>query len=312
MTSPDSPGGPGSPGDPGPPAGAETVLVPRRPVLAREFAVAALTSGGRPGLRGTLPGTVLRMPMVKIDRDNLFAYQKLCGFTPSDVLPPTYPHLLGFPLQAKLMATPEFPLPMPGLIHLRNEIIQHDALLAHDEPDVTVFAEKLRAHPKGTLVDLVTRVDVRGAVAWESRSTYLARGSGDDESAENTGEPDLPTALPSAQWRLSGDLGRQYAAVSGDVNPLHLHPLTARLYGFKGAIAHGMWTYARTLAALGPPPRHPGSSRVWFHTPVVLPSTVRLVREARDGVTVAAVLSSGKDPRPHLVATWARIIDGET
>lgn len=304
MTSPVSSGVTGSPGIPGPSAGAETVLVPRRPVLAREFAVAALTSGGRPGLRGTIPGTVLRMPMVKIDRDNLFAYQKLCGFTPSDALPPTYPHLLAFPLQAKLMAVPEFPLAMPGLIHLRNEIIQHDALVAHDEPDVMVFAEKLRAHPKGTAVDLVTRVDVRGAVAWESRSTYLARGSEGGKSAESTDRPGLPTALPSARWQLPGDLGRQYAAVSGDVNPIHLHPWTARLYGFRGAIAHGMWTYARTLAALGSQVRGRGSSQVWFRKPVALPSTVRLVREARNGVTVAAVLSAGKDARPHLVATW--------
>lgn len=282
------------------PAANEPVLVPRRPLLAKEFAVAAVTWSGRPGLRGTLPATVLRMPMVKVDRENLFAYQKLCGFNANEVLPPTYPHLLGFPLQAKLMASPDFPLAMPGLIHLRNEIIQRDRLFADDEPDVTVHAENLRAHPKGTLVDLVTRVEVLAAVAWESRSTYLARGAGGESETEDI--PEIPDALPSAQWRLPGDLGRQYAAISGDVNPIHLHPWTARVMGFRGAIAHGMWTYARTIAALGPPINHAGRSRVWFRTPVLLPSTVRLVRATQDDTTTAALLSSAG--KPHLITTW--------
>ncbi|SCD77380.1 MaoC like domain-containing protein, partial [Streptomyces sp. DpondAA-D4] len=55
--------------------------------------------------------------------------------------------------------------------------------------------------------------------------------------------------LPAvAEWRLPGDLGRRYGAVSGDRNPIHLHPLTARLFGFPRHLAHGMWTVARCLA----------------------------------------------------------------
>ena len=27
----------------------------------------------------------------------------------------------------------------------------------------------------------------------------------------------------SAEWQLGGDLGRRYAAVSGDRNPIHMH-----------------------------------------------------------------------------------------
>ena len=48
--------------------------------------------------------------------------------------------------------------------------------------------------------------------------------------------PDVPPGGP--QWRLSGDLGRRYAAVSGDHNPIHLYPLTAKALGFPRQIAH--------------------------------------------------------------------------
>lgn len=269
------------------------------PSLFREFARAALIAPLRAGLKGELPDTVLRLPKARIDRQRLFAYQKLTGFSPTDLLPPTYPHVLAFPLQAKLMASAEFPLPLAGLIHIGNEITQRDRLYADDEPDVTVHAEALRPHPKGTAVDLVTEVHVPGAEVWSSRSTYLRRGGGQAEADSEPAAPDTPTALPSARWRLPADLGRRYAAVSGDVNPIHLHPLAAQAFGFRRAIAHGMWTLARTLASFGPEARGPHTSRVWFRKPILLPTTVAFVRDP--GAAVAAVVSVKDRERVHLV-----------
>ena len=54
----------------------------------------------------------------------------------------------------------------------------------------------------------------------------------------------------AATWRIPDDAGRRYAKVSGDVNPIHLSGLTAKAFGFKRAIAHGMWVKARVLGAL--------------------------------------------------------------
>jgi acyl dehydratase len=105
-------------------------------------------------------------------------------------------------------------------------------------------------------------------------------------------------------WRLPGDLGRRYAAVSGDVNPIHLHPLTARAMGFPRAIAHGMWTSAHALAALGPATAQSSSSHVWFRKPVLLPSTVALAVDRR-GREVVAGLTSVRGDVEHLVLTWA-------
>jgi acyl dehydratase len=79
--------------------------------------------------------------------------------------------------------------------------------------------------------------------------------------------------LPAvAEWRLAGDVGRRYGAVSGDRNPIHLHPLGARLFGFPRTIAHGMWTVARCLAEHGAPPAT--LVRAEFRAPVPLPGAV--------------------------------------
>ena len=40
--------------------------------------------------------------------------------------------------------------------------------------------------------------------------------------------PELEPPPVDAQWRLPGDLGRRYAAVSGDRNPIHMHALPPR------------------------------------------------------------------------------------
>ncbi len=263
---------------------------------------------------GELPRTRLRLTTGAADRERLTAYQRLTGLAVSDVLPSTWPHVVGFPLQVELMARRTFPLPLPGLVHVENAVVVHRALSSTDELEVTVSARDLRAHPRGRTVDVVTEVDVDGVRVWEGRSTYLARGGtdgalgsapGGERGGAAPGEeaPELPAGPAAARWHLPRDLGRRYAAVSGDVNPIHLSPVTARALGFPRAIAHGMWTYARTLAALGPAVAGPGTSHVWFRKPVLLPGDVDLVVRAGEGRTIAGLRATGHPATTHLVLT---------
>lgn len=271
------------------------------PSLPRLYAKAVLTARGR---GGQLPDTVLRLESARVDRDRLLAYQRLCGFAGGDVLPHTYPHLLGFPLQMELMARPDFPLALPGLVHVENTITARRALTADDQLEVTVCAERLRDHPKGQLVDILTEAHRGGERVWEGRSTYLRRGTAHPVAPAPEPAPDFPEGDPAALWRLPERLGREYAAVSGDVNPIHLHAITARAMGFRSAIAHGMWTYARTLAALGPRTGRPSASQVWFRKPVVLPSAVELVLGSQGGWRMAGLRSAREPAVEHLVLAW--------
>ena len=87
-----------------------------------------------------------------------------------------------------------------------------------------------------------------GPTAPAARSKSGARVAGQPTAAERL---PAPSVVPGQRWRLAPDLGRRYAAVSGDFNPIHLSPATSRLFGFRRPIIHGMWTHARALAGLG-------------------------------------------------------------
>ncbi|GAA3614429.1 MaoC/PaaZ C-terminal domain-containing protein [Marihabitans asiaticum] len=256
----------------------------------------------------SLPQTSYRLADQVVDRQHLQDYQRLCGFAADDTLPHTYPHILGFPLQMQLMSREDFPLPLVGLVHVENEITVRRRLTAEDVLDITVSAENLAPHPKGTTVQIVTVAEVSGEQVWEGRSTYLARGKGDPDAARGS-MPDLPEVSPgqgAAIWSLPKDFGRQYAKISGDVNPIHMSGLTAKAMGFPAAIAHGMWTYARCVATLGPAASGPSSSHVWFKKPVLLPGKVELVVEPGDPTLLGLrkpVRSSADRVVEHLVLT---------
>jgi acyl dehydratase len=241
-----------------------------------------------PGRARTLPDTVLERTVTP-EVGHLADYARVCGFPLGDALPLTYPHVLAFPLQIGLMAARSFPLPLPGLVHVANRITVHRAVGLGERLDLRVRAERFAAHPRGAQVDLVAEVSVDGARVWDGRSTYLARGA--QAPTGLAGElPDLPEVdgPAAAVWRVPADAGRRYAAVSGDVNPIHLNPVTAKAFGFPRAIAHGMWTAARALAALQGRVPEAATLEVGFRRPLLLPSTVELVTEpAEEGWDLA-------------------------
>ena len=100
-------------------------------------------------------------------------------------------------------------------------------------------------------------------------------------------------------WRVPADTGRRYAAVSGDRNPIHLHPLPARLLGQPGAIAHGMWTHARCLAALAGRLPDAFTVEVAFKRPVRLPADVAFATW-RDELERRFALHDPRSGAPHL------------
>jgi acyl dehydratase len=254
--------------------------------------------GLRPGRAAELPSRSLAAE-VTIDRDHLAAYDRACGFAFGDRIPATYPHVLAFALHLELIADPAFPLPVIGLVHVANAIVQHRPIDAGEPLAIAVHSADLRPHRRGRQFDLVTEVTSAGELVWEERSTNLRIEHHDERDPPRPSEPDEP--LPQvARWRLGSDLGRRYAAVSGDYNPIHLHALTARLLGFPGAIVHGMWTKARCLAALAPllPPAY--VVEVAFKRPIVLPATVEYAERPGDSGERAFGVRSVRDGTPHL------------
>jgi hypothetical protein len=239
------------------------------PSLATLYPKALLGGVLRKPSGDSLPDTELVRTGVVVDPAHLAAYNAVCGFRLSDELPATYPHMLAFPLQMALMTEPGFPFPLLGMVHVANRITQHRALRIAEPLTVRVRAENLRPHEKGRQFDVVSEAWAGDHLVWTDVSTYLRRGGASGASSRRD---QLAPPTPDAIWRVPADIGRRYAEVSGDRNPIHLHPLTARLFGFPRAIAHGMWTKAHALAAFEGRLPEAFTVDVRFKQPVLLPA----------------------------------------
>jgi acyl dehydratase len=272
----------------------------RLPATATLYSRAVL--GSLSGKKGTqLPDLELVMRDVKINRDNLAAYNRVCGFSQRDTLPITYGFVLGFPLHMSLMTDPSFPFAAMGLVHIQNRITQHRPVSASETLTVIVKAANLRPHDKGLQFDFLTTLLSGTEVVWECASTMLRRQAGGGDGAKPAAtRKEHQSAVANAQWSIPGDIGRRYGAVSGDRNPIHLYAFTAKLFGFPRAIAHGMWTKARCVAAMES--RLPAACvvDVQFKLPVLLPAKVAFHSEPQTGGSFTFGLNDLRSGKPHL------------
>ncbi|HSN42658.1 MAG TPA: MaoC/PaaZ C-terminal domain-containing protein [Propionibacteriaceae bacterium] len=270
------------------------------PGVGALLARGAATSFGRPSPEKAVLDRTVAVPGYRSEPDRLAAYSRVCGFTLRSHLPATWLHVLTFPLQAWIMSRGDFPFALAGILHVSNDMTLHRPVDGGEALQLEVGAANLRPHKRGVSFDLVGRALVDGELVWEGLSNYLARGK------SVPGEPipglrlEAPDVEPGQHWHLPGDLGRQYAKVSGDVNPIHLHPLGARAFGLKRPIIHGMWTHARAMAALEG--RLPDAHRVQvqFTKPLSLPGSARFGASESDAGT-AFVVTDSDASRPYLI-----------
>ncbi len=272
------------------------------PMLLKAALPAVPVLNQLPGVRRTgseLPDLTFTRHDVEVDRAKVAAYSEVCGFPLKEALPITYPHMLAFPLHLAILTDGSFPFPAIGTLHLENAITQHRAISPDERLQVTARPENLRLHPKGRIFDISVDVHSAGELVWQSTSTLLRPGRGDKDatSAGRTFEKVPPSGT---SWKVAGDLGRRYAAVSGDHNPIHLYGLTAKAFGFPRQIAHGMWSKARCLAALDGRLPDAVEVEVGFKKPILLPGRVAF-GSARDGDRYAFSLSDPRSGAPHLV-----------
>lgn len=275
------------------------------PVMVRAALPAVPGLNQLPGIKktgGELPDVTLRRDDVVVERSEVERYDAVCGFPVKDVAPVPYLHMLAFPLHMELMTDTRFPFPAIGSVHLENTIVQHRPVAIGESVSFALKADNLRASTKGRAWDMNVTATVGGPdgeVVWESTSTYLRVGKGDKEN----GDPGMELAKVDVKgpvWSLPDNLGRRYAAVSGDRNPIHLHPLTAKALGFPRHIAHGMWSKARCIAALENRLPDAVKVEVAFKKPIFLPGKAQFgAEQTATGWDFALV--NPKNGAPHLL-----------
>jgi acyl dehydratase len=258
----------------------------------------------------TVPRLEARVDTVRANRRHLVRYRQVCGFADDGCLPLTYPHVLAMPIQFAILTHPRFPVRLMGLVHLANDIHQARSLPESGRFELRSWIEGHRDVDRGHEFDLFTSVEDGQGTAWLEKSTLLARRSSGARRASRGARQALRYETPpdgsqpeAADITVPRAMGRRYGWLSGDLNPIHLGDRGARLFGFERAVAHGMWSMARSFAALGPVALAPPvQAQVEFKFPLFMPGQTRL-EHWTCGDRHVFVLKDSASGRPHVAGS---------
>lgn len=267
----------------------------------------ALVPDGR-----SVPVIEARIEGLAANEAHLRDYRRVCGFAADSRLPLTYPHVLAMPLHMAMLTSEAFPVRLLGLVHVRN-VIRSRARIADDAAlDLQCSLSGHREGERGQEFDLYTECSVAGQVVWSEISTFLARRRKprDGEQARAAAKPvaeEAAGAVRSTSWHADANIGRRYASVSGDINPIHLTDVSAKLFGFDQAIAHGMWSLARTVAELDAAGTVDAVEiDASFKLPILLPAWVNL-HSWETPAGRAFALKDAQGEKPHATGTFNRL-----
>ena len=220
-----------------------------------------------------------------IDQKKLKKFNRFFGFShDAQVVPTTFIHLLVFRPQLKFLLNKALPFPVMGLVHLFNDIISHESVSIDDKLDITISVKEFSEKKKGKELTIHTQVHSKGRLVWESFSGFLYPNKQKRKTSIKS-PTNLPNKTHSSSWELASNLGRQFALLSGDANPIHTYKLAAKIFGFKQAIAHGMCMALKCGSEISHIRADNAPIKrlyVEFKKPVFLPNTVSFNYETED------------------------------
>lgn len=245
----------------------------------------------------------------RADVARLAQYREVCDLPDTGALPPLYLHAMAMPLHMAILSHARFPLRLLGLVHWSNQLESLRPIPSDAAMDMHCTLDGIESTERGQSFTIHTTLSTGGSVAWRETSTFLsplARSKSGKKPAPDGCEPDW--GAPVAQWAVAGNAGRRFAGPSGDWNPIHVSALTARLFGYPRAIAHGMFSAARCLALLqqGLPTDAPLALDLRFKRPLLIPGKVALhtAQDAESGPAATRfVLKVQPSGEPHIDGT---------
>jgi len=268
-------------------------------------AYAGILFRSRRGLRSLseMPRLERTLSGASVDAAWLRRYREIIGAPDreNDLLLPLALQIAAAPLHLSILADPCFPFRALGVVHVAQSVKQSGELHAGQPFELRAFTTEATEARRGITFGLVTEAHVGGQVIWRGETTALSPAKGPREP--KSGNPEIAAEL---SWERLGalsagaSLGRKYAAVANDLNPIHQHALLAKPFGFPRAIVHGTWTLGAALAMGGAPASYALQAK--FLKPVFLPSELEVWARTENRVRHLKVLS--QDGRiTHLLAT---------
>ncbi|TKB48911.1 hypothetical protein FCL40_09730 [Ferrimonas sediminicola] len=235
-----------------------------------------------------LPEKAIEVQGFRFDAGKLEKYNTFCGF-PKESLPLSYLFVATQPVQLMLLTQPDVPVKPLGMIHLGVSFEQHAPMSLDKSYQFTLKVGDQQETIKGLEFELLGEFRDQGEVTASYVSRCLLRLEGPRKRGRPAREPRVAYDWkPVSSLTMQESDARRYAAISGDYNPIHLHRLTAKPFGFEAPIAHGMYMVAKMLASAAEPI---GSASFQFQRPVLMPCEGTI---ERDGEGMRLVNEAGK------------------
>lgn len=246
----------------------------------------------------------------RADHAGLKKYRDLVGLKDDGSIPPMYIHAMVMPLRISMFAHKHFPLRLMGLVHYTNKIDVARDIRVDETFTVTSRIDGIKDTDKGQSFDVTTELKSGDEVVWKEVANFLSplppSKRNKSPKGERPVEPDWGETV--AKWDVPGNAGRVFSSVASDINPIHMSALTAKLFGFKRAIAHGMFSVGRCVSQIltDAPIDGPYSVDVRFKRPLFIPGSVALhtVVEENETKFLLKVMPKGE---PHVEGTITRM-----
>ncbi|MCK5311276.1 MAG: hypothetical protein KAJ62_04160 [Desulfobacteraceae bacterium] len=240
---------------------------------------------------------------IKPDLNKIAHFKKICGYPQNtNTVPMLYLQSLFIGQFGKYITSSFFPLLPLGLIHTKQKIYQARKINQNEILNTKFSLDRINIDEKGLEITFLLEVISGEEVVWKGVTTTLSK-SKKYKKTKKTGPPSEPLT-PFTIIDVPGNIGRQYAKASGDYNPHHLSAFFAKLFGFKRAIAHGMWSLAKSIAEIENQftEKKVFSVDVSFKRPLLLPGTVT-IGAAKENNAILFELRDSVTKMPHLAGS---------
>ncbi|MBW2653763.1 MAG: hypothetical protein JRC91_02195 [Deltaproteobacteria bacterium] len=212
------------------------------------------------------------------DKERIANYRTVCDFSEDrpDIIPISYLQTLFIGLLGRFITASFFPINPLGLIQVFQSFEQKRAVATDETLDLSCTLDTIKKTEKGIETNFTLEVISEGKLVWQGTSTFFTRSQ--VKKKKRPKKKDDIFLEEKETILVPSGTGRKYALVSGDYNPHHLYTLLAKLFGFKRAIAHGMWSLARVIASLDRKFSLPDAVHIEasFKLPIFMPATIVL------------------------------------
>ncbi|PWJ41046.1 MaoC/PaaZ C-terminal domain-containing protein [Sediminitomix flava] len=218
----------------------------------------------------------------KIDDFQLSAYKAYFGFEQAEV-PLPFLYLMAQKAQIKLMVEQDFPLAIPGMVHLENKM-HYYAEPNTNQAFVLETTMEIKAKEGSLLPVSIVKIYQDNVLIADSESLYLSKrkSKGKKKKKEAEAKPLLREDF-SKQWILHANAGKEYAEISGDKNPIHTSKIGAKLFGFPSMIIHGWCSASKATASLEKEYQKPIKSiEIVFKKAIVIPRKVAIIAKKEE------------------------------